>query len=38
MSIRKILLPLGFFLLYAVVLAACGGKPEPTAAPTVAPV
>src|SRR6476619_556080 len=35
---KKILLLLGTLLLLAVVLAACGGKPEPTAAPTVAPV
>ena len=35
---KKILLLLGFMLLLAVVLVACGGKPEPTAAPTAAPV
>jgi hypothetical protein len=35
---KKILVLLGTMLLLAVVLAACGGKPEPTAAPTAAPV
>jgi hypothetical protein len=35
---KKILMLLGTMLLLAVVLAACGGKPEPTAAPTAAPV
>src|SRR6266487_2715756 len=37
---KKTLLLLGILLLLAVVLAACGGKPEPTstAAPTAAPV
>src|SRR5262245_27789646 len=38
MSMKKTLILLGTMLLLAVVLAACGGKPEPTAAPTAAPV
>jgi len=38
MSTKKILMLLGTALLLAVLLAACGGKPEPTAAPTAAPV
>ena len=38
MSMKKILMLLGTILLLAVILAACGGKPEPTAAPTAAPV
>jgi hypothetical protein len=38
MSMKKILMLLGTALLLAVLLAACGGKPEPTAAPTEAPV
>src|SRR5512134_298487 len=40
MSIKKILLLLGTVLLLAVILAACGGAPEPTstAAPTETPV
>ena len=37
MSMKKILLLLGTALLLAVILVACGGKPEPTAAPTAAP-
>ena len=35
---KKTLVLLGTMLLLAVVLVACGGKPEPTAAPTAAPV
>ena len=35
---KKTLMLLGTMLLLAVVLAACGGKPVPTAAPTAAPV
>jgi hypothetical protein len=35
---KKTLMLLGTLLLLAVVLAACGGAPEPTAAPTAAPV
>ena len=35
---KKILILLGTLLLLAVVLAACGGAPEPTQAPTSAPV
>lgn len=35
---KKILILLGTMLLLAVVLAACGGAPEPTQAPTAAPV
>src|SRR5215207_4331568 len=38
MSMKKILMLLGTLLLLAVVLTACGGKPEPTAVPTAAPV
>jgi hypothetical protein len=40
MSIKKILLLLGAVILLAVILAACGGAPEPTstAAPTETPV
>src|SRR5215207_11269849 len=38
MSMKKTLMLLGTLLLLAVILAACGGKPEPTAAPTEAPV
>jgi hypothetical protein len=40
MSIKKSLVLLGTIILLAVVLAACGGKPEPTATPvpTEAPV
>jgi len=40
MSIKKSLLLLGTVLLLAVILVACGGKPEPTStsAPTQAPV
>ncbi|HEY9527717.1 MAG TPA: hypothetical protein VIR02_11565, partial [Anaerolineales bacterium] len=37
MSMKKTLLLLGTLLLLAVILVACGGKPEPTAAPTEAP-
>lgn len=37
MSVKKSLLLLGTALLLAVILAACGGKPEPTAAPTEPP-
>ena len=37
MSMKKSLLLLGTLLLLAVVLAACGGKPIPTAAPTEPP-
>jgi hypothetical protein len=35
---KKTLMLLGTLLLLAVALAACGGKPVPTAAPTAAPV
>src|SRR5829696_9235775 len=35
---KKTLLLIGTLLLLAFVLAACGGKPEPTIAPTAAPV
>jgi len=38
MSTKKSLVLLGTALLLAVILVACGGKPEPTAAPTEAPV
>ena len=38
MSTKRFLILLGALLLLGVVLAACGGKPEPTAAPTTAPV
>jgi hypothetical protein len=34
MPMKKSLLLLGTVLLLAVILAACGGKPDPTAAPT----
>jgi hypothetical protein len=34
MSMKKSLLLLGTILLLTVILVACGGKPEPTAAPT----
>jgi hypothetical protein len=37
MSMKKSLALLGTIILLAVVLAACGGKPEPTSAPTAAP-
>src|SRR5688572_10537560 len=37
MSMKKSLLLLGTLLLLAVILVACGGKPEPTAVPTEAP-
>jgi hypothetical protein len=37
MSLKKSLLLLGTLLLLAVILVACGGKPEPTAVPTEAP-
>jgi len=37
MSIKKSLVLLGTLLLLTVILAACGGKPEPTAAPTEPP-
>ncbi|MGB8982344.1 MAG: hypothetical protein WCC12_10745 [Anaerolineales bacterium] len=38
MSIKKSLVLLGTLLLLTVILAACGGKPEPTAVPTETPV
>ena len=38
MSMKKGLIILGTMLLLAAILAACGGKPEPTPAPTEAPV
>ncbi|MGE5374631.1 MAG: hypothetical protein ACM3XO_06195 [Bacteroidota bacterium] len=38
MPIKKFLILLGCLLLPAAILAACGGKPEPTMAPTAAPV
>ncbi|HEX6268958.1 MAG TPA: hypothetical protein VFZ43_01870 [Anaerolineales bacterium] len=38
MSIKKSLVVLGTVILLAVVLAACGGKPEPTVVPTETPV
>lgn len=38
MSIKKSLVLLGTLLLLTVILAACGGKPEPTAVPTEPPV
>ncbi|MBK9923833.1 MAG: hypothetical protein IPP66_00950 [Anaerolineales bacterium] len=34
MSIKKILVLLGVLIVAAVLITACGGKPEPTAAPT----
>src|SRR6185503_3562178 len=37
MSLKKSLLLLGTVLLLTVILVACGGKPEPTAAPAEAP-
>src|SRR6185369_8736258 len=37
MSLKKSLAILGTIILLAVILVACGGKPEPTAAPTAAP-
>src|SRR5215212_8022513 len=37
MSMKKSLLLLGTVLLLAVILASCGGKPEPTSVPTEAP-
>ena len=37
MSMKKSLVLLGTALLLAVILAACGGKPEPTSVPTEAP-
>ena len=37
MSMKKSLLLLGTLLLLAVILVACGGRPEPTAVPTEAP-
>jgi hypothetical protein len=37
MSLKKSLALLGTLILLAVILVACGGKPEPTAAPTTAP-
>jgi hypothetical protein len=37
MSIKKSLLLIGTALLLTVILVACGGKPEPTAAPTEPP-
>jgi len=37
MSLKKSLALLGTLILLAVILVACGGKPEPTAAPTAAP-
>jgi hypothetical protein len=38
MSIKKSLVLLGTVILLAVILAACGGKPEPTIVPTETPV
>ncbi|MBN2115346.1 MAG: hypothetical protein JW730_02175 [Anaerolineales bacterium] len=38
MSMKKSLVLLGTLLLLGVILVACGGKPEPTAAPTEPPV
>lgn len=37
MSLKKSLAILGTLILLAVILVACGGRPEPTAAPTAAP-
>jgi len=37
MSLKKSLALLGTLILLAVILVACGGKPQPTAAPTAAP-
>jgi hypothetical protein len=37
MSLKKSLAILGTIILLAVILVACGGKPEPTAAPTTVP-
>jgi len=37
MSIKKGLALLGTLILLAVILVACGGKPEPTSVPTTAP-
>ena len=37
MSLKKSLLLLGAALLFVVILVACGGKPEPTLAPTEPP-
>jgi hypothetical protein len=37
MTLKKSLALLGTLILLAVILVACGGKPEPTAAPTTAP-
>src|SRR5512143_4062593 len=34
---KKTLMLLGTMLFLAAILVACGGRPEPTAAPTVAP-
>src|ERR1041385_2776952 len=38
MTLKKSLVLLGTALLFAVILVACGGKPEPTSVPTQAPV
>ena len=37
MSMKKSLVLLGTILLLAVILVACGGKPDPTAVPTEPP-
>jgi len=37
MTLKKSLALLGTLILLAVILVACGGKPEPTAAPTAVP-
>jgi hypothetical protein len=37
MSIKKSLVLLGTIILLAIILVACGGKPEPTSVPTAAP-